>query len=243
MTNQNRDTVFKEKKNFISNFVFDESVARVFDDMLERSIPFYHEIHKILLELVLKIDTNHAIYDLGCSTGQTLVAISKQLANKNHGQLYGIDNSKSMIDKCIQKFKDYKVENVSLTQEDLSQITFQPSSLIIMNYTLQFIPTNLRNDLLVKIFNALKPGGVFFLAEKIKSTDSVIENYITDSYYDFKRRNGYSELEISQKRESLEKVLIPVTPTEQIEQLKKAGFNQCDMIFRWYNFATYMCVK
>jgi tRNA (cmo5U34)-methyltransferase len=112
-----------------------------------------------------------------------------------------------------------------------------------MNYTLQFIDPALRFDLMKKIYDSLRPGGLFIFSEKIASSQSRVQETITDLYYDFKRRNGYSELEISQKREALENVLIPYTASEQLELMRKAGFNQSEMIFRWYNFACFIGMK
>ena len=112
-----------------------------------------------------------------------------------------------------------------------------------MNYTLQFIPKDSRPQVLSKIYDALQDDGYFILAEKIKSDENDINDLMIELYYDFKRRNGYSELEISQKREALENVLVPLTPKEQINNLKSAGFQKVEMLFRWYNFCCYLCKK
>ncbi len=148
-----------------------------------------------------------------------------------------------MLTVTEKKFKDNGINNVELVQSDLEKIVFEPSGFVIMNYTLQFINPLNRLELLQKIYQSLRPGGIFILSEKIKVENSEIESLITDLYYDFKRRNGYSELEISQKREALEKVLNPLTPSSQIELLKIAGFKKVEILFRCYNFACYIGIK
>jgi len=238
-----KDTIFKSKLEKIKDFEFNEQVATVFDDMVSRSIPFYAEIHRIILDVLSKVfQEGDSIYDLGCSTGNTIIFISKFLGDKNH-KLIGIDNSPSMLNVSKEKFKIQGIKNVELIQSDLEKIDFKSCGMVVMNYTLQFINPLNRLELLQKIYQSLRPGGVFILSEKIKVENNEIESLITDLYYDFKRRNGYSELEISQKREALEKVLNPFTPSSQIELLKIAGFKKVEILFRCYNFACYIGIK
>ena len=238
-----KDTIFKSKLEKIKDFEFNAEVANVFDDMVSRSIPFYGEIHKIILDILSKsFEEGDRIYDLGCSTGNTLSSISRFLGERK-SNLIGIDNSSSMLSVCEKKFKDQGITNIDLINVDLENIEFQTSGSIIMNYTLQFINPLKRLELLQKIYRSLRLGGIFILSEKIKVENSEIDSLFIDLYYDFKRRNGYSELEISQKREALEKVLNPLTPTSQIELLKMAGFKKVEVLFRWYNFACYLGIK
>ena len=148
-----------------------------------------------------------------------------------------------MIDKCCHKLQQGSVTNYQLVCDKIENIDFKKSKLIIMNYTLQFIPVEQRLPLLKRIFKSLENGGILILSEKIISESNDFNPLLTTLYYDFKRRNGYSELEIHQKREALENVLIPLTPSDQLELLKRAGFQKEDMIFRWYNFACFMGIK
>lgn len=238
-----KDTIFKSKLEKIKDFEFNENVAAVFDDMVSRSIPFYAEIHRIIIDVLSKaFQEGDSIYDLGCSTGNTIIIINKFLGDKKY-KLIGVDNSPSMLTVTEKKFRDNGIKNVELIQSDLEKIVFEPSGFVIMNYTLQFINPLNRLELLQKIYQSLRPGGIFILSEKIKVENPEIEGLITDLYYDFKRRNGYSELEISQKREALEKVLNPLTPSSQIELLKIAGFKKVEILFRCYNFACYIGIK
>lgn len=239
------DKYFSDKMTKIKDFEFTEDVAEVFDDMVSRSVPFYDEIHRIILDLVDRAYKGGTIYDLGCSTGTTFSIIAEHLRkqNKDLPEFIGIDNSPSMLKKCHEKMKKHKVSQAFFECADLAEVVFKKSDMIIMNYTLQFIKPAKRQLLLNNIYKSLNKDGVFILSEKIKSNKTSINDLLIELYYDFKRRNGYSELEISQKREALENVLIPMTPEKQIEQLKEAGFKKVEMIFRWYNFSCYMGIK
>ncbi|PIK16334.1 carboxy-S-adenosyl-L-methionine synthase CmoA [Halobacteriovorax sp. JY17] len=240
-----KDKFFAKEMGSIKSFEFNHDVAEVFDDMVSRSVPFYDEIHRIILDLVDRKYEGGAIYDLGCSTATTISILDKHFKKRDikTPDYIGIDNSAPMLEKASEKIKKNKVTNAELICNDIADVNFRKSGMIIMNYTLQFIKPTERPDLLKKIYKSLDKGGMFILSEKIKSSGHTVNDLLIELYYDFKRRNGYSELEISQKREALENVLIPITPEKQIELLKKAGFKKVEMIFRWYNFACYLGVK
>jgi tRNA (cmo5U34)-methyltransferase len=240
-----KDKFFSKKMDSIKSFEFDENVAKVFDDMVSRSVPFYDEIHRIILDLLDRAYQGGPIYDLGCSTGTTFAIIAKHLENKNIvlPEFIGIDNSAAMLKKCHEKMALNNIKNASFQCQDLRDTEINNAGMVIMNYTLQFIDKENRKDLITNIYDGLEEGGLFILSEKIISKDDKIDDLLVELYYDFKRRNGYSDLEISQKREALENVLVPMTPEEQIDQLKNAGFKKVEMIFRWYNFACYMGIK
>lgn len=239
-----KDQVFSSKMDKVPKFQFNRKVAEAFDDMVSRSVPFYTEIHSILLDLIdRQYPHSTPIYDLGCSTGTTIKLMEQHFRKTKtpRGKMFGIDNSEAMIEFCKKKCQ--RIKNVELLCQNIEQTKFEKSGLVIMNYTLQFIPTKNRLKILKEIHRQLVPGGLFILSEKIRCSNTTLHNLTTDLYYDFKRRRGYSELEISQKREALEKVLIPLTPEKQIEQLKAAGFKKVDVLFRWYNFACYVGIK
>ena len=241
------DQIFKNNIIGVRDFEFNQSVAEVFDDMVSRSVPFYDEIHKIILDLsnyAFKDLQNPVIYDLGCSTGTTLKILSKKLFEMGlQPHLIGVDSSAPMLEQAKVKL-DGSYGKIDILKKDLTNFNFKnPADLIVMNYTLQFIPQEKRLDLLKKIFESLKPNSHFLLTEKIKTQKNEFDDLITDLYYDFKARNGYSTLEIAQKREALENVMKPITPAEQLEALSKSGFKKSEMIFRWYNFACYLCLK
>lgn len=241
-----RDNIFDTPIPVIKGFQFNEQVAEVFDDMVSRSVPFYDEIHKIIIDLASRLDLDgKRIYDIGCSTGTT-ISILDQYLKKNRqatANFVGIDNSGPMLEKCREKMNKKKIANVELIHGDAREQKLEKSSMVIMNYTLQFITPNHRPELLSKIFKSLDKNGIFIYSEKIKSSNHTINDLLIDLYYDFKRRNGYSEMEISQKREALENVLIPLTADQQLELLKNAGFKKTEMLFRWYNFACFIGIK
>ncbi|MCO4754003.1 MAG: carboxy-S-adenosyl-L-methionine synthase CmoA [Bacteriovoracaceae bacterium] len=240
-----KDQVFKKKQEQVLPFEFNEDVAMVFDDMVSRSVPFYNEVHSILLDILDRTYSGKGpIVDLGCSTATTICLIDKHLKNKDFMPSFiGVDNSESMVKKAQEKLEKEGVRSAEIKCMNISDFRIPDSEVVVMNYTLQFIPKDKRPDVLSKVYNALQDGGTFLLAEKIISTEPEINDLMIELYYDFKRRNGYSELEISQKREALENVLVPLTPKEQINNLKSAGFEKVEMLFRWYNFCCYLCKK
>ncbi len=240
-----RDKVFRKKLKKVVRFEFNENVAKVFDNMVERSIPFYHEIHRLIIDLAGKIKKkNVIIYDLGCSTGTTMILLDQFLKKKGiNAHFIGIDNSIPMLEKCREKLIKNKVRSYTLLCADLTQFDFGKADMVIMNYTLQFIPVKNRLELLKKIYKSLNSKGLFVMTEKIHSEEKNTQDLITELYYDFKERNGYSRLEIAQKREALEKFLITLSTKDELELMKKAGFKKRDQIFRWYNFSCFLGMK
>lgn len=238
-----RDRVFNAPQENIAPFEFNQGVAQVFDDMISRSIPFYGEIHKLITDMCLRhYNGSGSIVDLGCSTGTTIKLLSEAFGPVQP-HFIGLDLSVPMIE--LAKKKCASIENCELLIQDMTDFSYADAKaqIVILNYTLQFLKKSSRLSLLKKIYDALPPGGIIIISEKITVPDEQFESLITDLYYDFKRRNGYSELEISQKREALENVLEPISPKEQLRMIHDAGFAKNDMLFRWYNFASYVGIK
>ncbi len=234
-----KDELFK--KPISKQFEFDESVASVFDDMLVRSVPFYKDVIKLISNLIIKnIKNGSVITDLGCSTAQTLIEIYKK-SDKNI-KLIGIDNSQAMIERAKNKSKAYGAK-IDFILGDILKENIPHSDIIISNYTLQFIRPLKREKLVKKIYDSLKEGGVFIVSEKIISEDKVLNIQLIEEYYNFKREQGYSDFEISQKREALENILVPYSDKENMEMFKNAGFNFVEIIFKWANFSTYIVKK
>lgn len=233
------DKVFE--KSIKKQFEFDEEVASVFDDMLNRSVPYYKEMQRLTINFALNfLKEDNVVYDLGCSTASTLIELSKHC--KHNLVLNGIDNSNAMLERASSKAKAFGVD-INLINADLHKETFNPSNLIISNYTLQFIRPLQREKLIKKIYDSLKPEGVFIFSEKVISDNKILNKQSIDEYYDFKKTQGYSEFEISQKREALENVLIPYSEEENKKMIKDAGFTHCETIFKWVNFATFIAIK
>jgi len=233
------DKVFD--KSITKQFEFDEEVASVFDDMLNRSVPFYKEMQRLTINFALNyLEDEDKVYDLGCSTASTLIELSKHSSKKL--QLIGIDNSEAMLERASNKSKAFGVD-INFINEDLYNTSFDDAKLIISNYTLQFIRPLQREKLVKKIYNSLQNNGVFIFSEKVISSDKVLSKQYIDEYYEFKKTQGYSEYEISQKREALENVLIPYTEEENKKMILDAGFTHCETLFKWVNFATFIAIK
>ncbi len=242
------DRYFQRPRSTLLPFSFNKEVAQVFDDMVSRSIPFYNQTNELIANLIInKNFLNPTIVDLGCSTGTLLCLIDEKFSElqdqNSQATLYGVDQSNDMLALAQNKFNEKNIKNAVLVQEDLQTAILPTADIFIMNYTLQFIPTEDRLMILEKVYQALKPGGIFILSEKIKASDTHKELLLTKLYYDFKRKNGYSNLEITQKQAALNGVLLPITPAEQILMLAHAGFENTDILFRYLNFITYYCQK
>jgi len=233
------DKVFS--KPIEKQFEFDEQIAAVFDDMLKRSVPFYDEAMALTKRFALAyLKEGGRLYDLGCSTASTLLNIERDL--KAEAELIGIDNSPSMLEQAQRKLNVFG-SKIRLEEADIMSYQYQPADVFITNYTLQFIRPPVRETLISKLYEALKPGGVFIFSEKVVSEDKRLNKLLIDGYYDFKKAQGYSEYEIMQKREALENVLIPYTEAENREMAARCGFAHCETIFRWGNFATFIALK
>jgi tRNA (cmo5U34)-methyltransferase len=235
----NKDTIFT--KPIIKQFEFDTRVASVFDDMLNRSVPFYDEMLNLTTSFALKYcDNQSVIYDLGCSTASTLIQIAKK--SDVDLQLIGIDNSAAMLERAKQKSNAYGLD-IEFINSDIFDVDFKSSSVIISNYTLQFIRPLQRETLIKKIYDSLEDGAIFIFSEKVITQDKILNKIMIDEYYNFKKEKGYSEFEIAQKREALENVLIPYTYDENKKMIEDAGFRQFDCLFKWINFATFIAIK
>jgi tRNA (cmo5U34)-methyltransferase len=240
----NKDKIFSEKKE-IGNFEFNQEVAEVFDDMLVRSVPFYSEIQRMVTELTEKFSIDNTnIYDLGCSTGTTMLNIFKQ-KNLKKIKIIGIDYSQPMIDLAKKKLKEeYSGNNYEFFIADLNKpININNASVVLMILTLQFVRPIQRELLIKQIYDNLQNNGCLIITEKIIPGSIPLRKLFIDFYYKYKKSKGYSDLEISQKREALENVLIPYTLNENFELLRRNGFKNVDVFFNWYNFAGIIGVK
>ena len=234
-----KDNIFE--KPIKKQFEFDEDVASVFDDMLSRSVPHYEDMLHLTTSFALKhVRENSVIYDLGCSTATTLINIAKN-SNTNL-ELVGIDTSSAMLDRAKHKANAYALD-IKFIEDDIFNVEFKASNVIISNYTLQFVRPLQREKLIKKIYDSLEVGSVFIFSEKVITDDKILNKQFIDEYYRFKKTQGYSEFEISQKREALENVLIPYTYEENKKMILDAGFTHFDCIFKWINFATFIAIK
>ena len=233
------DKVFT--KPIKKQFEFDEEVAAVFDDMLERSVPFYKESQKITEFFALKnLKEDGVLYDLGCSTASLLINIHRSL--DVNAELIGLDNSEAMLAQAKRKCEAYGAK-INVLNADILEYEYKKADVFISNYTLQFIRPLVREELIKKIASSLKKEGVFIFSEKVISHHSKLNKDLIECYYDFKKEQGYSEYEIMQKREALENVLVPYSEEENIKMALNCGFSHCEVVFRWANFATFIAIK
>ncbi len=237
--NTMKDKVFE--KPIEKKFEFDEAVASVFDDMLSRSVPFYDEVRKLVISLILSEQKEGLkVLDLGSSTAKFLLDLHSKMDVTM--QLKGLDNSQAMLDRAEQKCQAFGA-NIELEFADMLRYEYDQEDVIVANYTLQFIRPMQRVELIKKLYDGLNDDGIFIFSEKVVFEDKTLDKEMIDIYYDYKKEQGYSEYEIAQKREALENVLIPFTIEENIQMCKDAGFESVDTIFQWSNFVTFVSKK
>jgi tRNA (cmo5U34)-methyltransferase len=245
MTEQDR--VFQQI-NRIEDFAFDEKVAKVFDNMVSRSVPFYDEVQRIQTDLIMDFlpETGGIVCDLGCSTGTSLEYLTRHPKCPANAQFIGYDNSESMLDKAREKLSVQIAEGkIQLITADLCDLPPLPTcNIVILNWTLQFVRPIGREQLLKDIYQSIKPGGIVLLSEKILVNDPVLNRLYIDHYLQFKvSQSHYTDIENQRKREALENVLIPYRLDENYKLLERAGFDRIGTYFQWFNFACLLAVK
>lgn len=216
----------------------------MFEDMLERSVPMYQECQSLAVHWCTQFAQAHtSVYDLGCSTGTLLLKLAQSIDKKKEVSLFGVDNSPAMLEKSKITLRESPMP-CEFIEADLNQgFSIQNASVVVMNYTLQFVLPEHRDQLLKNIFEGLLPGGSLVIIEKIKSGIPELDHTFIEFHHQFKRDRGYSNLEISRKREALENVLIPWTVEENQDLIKKAGFSTVDLFFKWNNFAGFIALN
>ena len=244
MSKSDKDQIYSHKQDKVEGFVFDEKVASVFEDMIQRSVPGYILLNQ-LLPIVAKqfIKKNSYIYDLGCSLGEASISLAKSI-EFNDAKIIAIDNSMAMIDRLNKKIIELDINRKVVAKcEDIINVKITNSSFVVLNYTLQFIERSKREDLLNSIFKGLNTDGALLLSEKITYIDEKEDELMQQLHENYKRTNDYSELEISQKREALDNVLIRDTHEQHIQRLQNVGFSKISILCKYLNFVTYLAIK
>jgi len=236
-----RDEIFKKYRD-ISSFTFDYEVTEVFDDMVLRSVPGY----KLMIELVglmsrIYVKPNSNIYDLGCSTGSVTKTILEN-SNCNDIKIYAVDSSKDMIKKCKKNLKK-DCSKINFINQSIEDLKIKNASMVVMNLTLQFIKPSVRQIVINKIFEAMNQGGVLVISEKILENNQLLGRQFHNLHERFKKENGYSSLEIAQKRTSLENYLVSDDEKKHIHRLKCAGFKSVLKLMQCINFGTFIAIK
>ena len=244
MPEHSKDRIFSEIIQKPTDFVFDERVAKVFPDMLKRSIPGYPAIINMIETLTSRYaQPGSNLYDLGCSLGASSLAMLNGVKVENC-RIVGIDNSEAMINRCRQLITPPQNHTkVDFICEDIAVSQIENASVVVMNFTLQFIEPGKREALLQKIATGMLPGGILILSEKVIFSNKHVNELLIDVYHAFKKANGYSDLEISQKRSALENVLIPETIETHTQRLMNAGFSSADVWFQCFNFMSMLAIK
>lgn len=244
-TNQSKpDTIYSSPKESLARFSFNKEVVDVFPDMINRSVPGYATI----IDGIGKIAKQHCtdkpvVYDLGCSLGSVSLSIAKQTFEKSP-HIIGIDNSEAMIEKCSQHINAFNYGHcIELQQGDLINANMKTCDLVVINFTLQFVEPSQRQSIINKVYKHLKPGGMLILSEKVKHSNSDVDNFLIELHHNFKRENGYSDLEISQKRSALEDVMKLDTIETHKSRLSEAGFSALTVWYQQFNFLSLIAIK
>ncbi len=239
-----RDTLFAKPLADIAGFRFDADVVDVFPDMIQRSVPGYQTIIAMTGTLAERYAQPHSTcYDLGCSLGASTIALRHGITAATCS-IIAVDNSPAMLERCASVIAaDDGDAPVQLVCADILDIAIENASLVVMNFTLQFVAPPLREMLIQRIYDGLLPGGILVLSEKIAFADNHLNKLMIELHHAFKTANGYSELEISQKRSALENVLVPETTDAHRQRLRQAGFSNIDFWFQCFNFASLLAIK
>lgn len=239
-----KDNLFAKNRAITTGFQFDEQVVRVFPDMISRSVPGYEFIVPMIGMLARRYaqqDSN--IYDLGCSLGAVSMAIS-QTVRASGTRIIAVDNSAAMVERC-RRLLDKHVQRVpvDVVLQNIQDTSIENASVVVLNFTLQFLDREQRQALVNRIANGMRPDGALLISEKICFDDAREQANQTDWHHDFKRAQGYSELEIAQKRDALEDVLRPETEKQHLDRFRTAGLSPAYRWFHCFGFASYIAFK
>ncbi len=246
MSAMKRDQIYSLPHERVGDFTFDETVAQVFPDMIARSVPGYASILSMIEQLSSRYARPHTnVYDLGCSLGAATLLMRNRIPAD--ATLHAIDNAPAMVKRLRTQLTETSSDGprckVEVHESDINHFPMSNASFVVLNFTLQFIPLDQRPYLLGVICDALNPGGALLLSEKIRFEDSLQQQLLSDLHHDFKRANGYSDLEIAQKRTALEKRLLPETLAAHTERLRSVGFSCTSPWFQCFNFVSILAVK
>lgn len=239
-----RDMLFSAPIDKLGDWTFDERVAEVFPDMIQRSVPGYSNIISMIGMLAERfVQPNSQVYDLGCSLGAATLSVRRNIRHEGC-KIIAVDNSPAMVARCRRHLDAFKAQTVvEVIEDDIRNVAINNASLVVLNFTLQFLVPEDRQRLLNTIWEGLNPGGALVLSEKFSFEDQDVGELLFNMHHDFKRANGYSELEISQKRSMLENVMLTDTVATHKARLKQAGFEHAELWFQCFNFGSLVAVK
>ncbi|WP_163933241.1 carboxy-S-adenosyl-L-methionine synthase CmoA [Paraferrimonas sp. SM1919] len=238
------DQIYSQSLDKVSDFQFDSKVVGVFPDMIKRSVPGYSQIIHGIGQIATKtVQENSHVYDLGCSLAAASLAIGRHVTNIPF-KIKAIDFSQDMVNRAKEQISAYNLNpSIDIIYQDIRETEIENASLVILNFTMQFLKPEDRQTLVNKIYQGLNPGGALIVSEKLSFNSATVGKLIDDLHLDFKRANGYSELEISQKRSALENVMKPDTLETHLNRLKEAGFEHKSVWLQTLNFASMVAIK
>ncbi len=237
-----KDSLYSQPLGQISSFTFDDQVANVFPDMISRSVPGYQTMITAIGLLAGRFATQNSVcYDLGCSLGAASFSMQKNIIAENC-KIIAVDTSEAMLSRFESVLTPNKTP-IELHCADIREIEIKNASMVVLNFTLQFLPVENRAKLLAKIYDGLLPNGALIISEKLAFDDLRQHELQIDLHHEFKKAQGYSDLEISQKRTALENVLIPETFATHQNRLKAVGFESAELWFQYFNFASFIALK
>lgn len=232
--------------NAPGDFVFDDRVVSVFPDMINRSVPGYGLVVPMIGLLARRYaqpDSN--LYDLGCSLGAVSLAM-RESVRVSGTKIIAVDNSADMMRQFKQNLvapADSDTPAVEPVLQDILDTRVENASVVAMNFTLQFIDPARRTDLLAVIADGLNPGGILVLSEKIRFEDPEEQELQQSWHHDFKRAQGYSDLEIARKRDALENIMKPDSMQNHRDRLEEAGLKRVCQWFQGFNFVSMIAFK
>ncbi|OSM96072.1 MULTISPECIES: carboxy-S-adenosyl-L-methionine synthase CmoA [Lonsdalea] len=240
----NRDMLFSTPIANLGDWTFDERVAEVFPDMIQRSVPGYSNIISMIGMLAERfVQPNSHIYDLGCSLGAATLSMRRHIPVPGC-RIIAVDNSTAMVERCRRHIDAFRADTpVDVREADVLDTPIENASLVVLNFTLQFVAPERRQTLLTRIYEGLRPGGALVLSEKFSFDDNTVGDLLFNMHHDFKRANGYSELEVSQKRSMLENVMLTDSVATHKARLAQAGFQHSDVWFQCFNFGSLLAIK
>ena len=244
MRSSDTDLIYSNPQAQVKDFTFDAQVVEVFPDMISRSVPGYNTIIDTIGRLSQRfVQKNSITYDLGCSLGAATLAMRKGI-NDKQCKIIAVDNSSAMVERCKMHINAFKGETpVEVVEANIQDVKIENASMVVLNFTLQFVDKPERQALINNIASGINKGGILVISEKISHGDSIIDEHLIDLHHDFKRTNGYSELEVAQKRTALENVMRTDSIEQHIERLKNAGFSHVSPWFQCFNFISFIAIK
>jgi tRNA (cmo5U34)-methyltransferase len=244
LINMSKDQLYRDRQGRVPPFEFNVEVAGVFDDMIHRSVPMYAEIIRRQAQIIAQAyQPGTRIVDLGCSTGNLAMEVCGRMP-AGAFEMVAVDDSQPMLDVFAKRLDTAgRAGDITLLKDDIRQVPMARASVVVINFTLQFVPPADRDTLIGRVADALVPGGILLLSEKTAHADRSLSDLQVAFYHRFKRENGYSDLEISQKREALENVLIPETVDAHHDRLQRCGFGASDLWLKWFNFCSWICKR